>query len=211
MSSRQRLLTALADGLNLTGDIGGDVSTFLNRHGRPQTALHSAAVAVEARRIAGVVGISGSRAELGGWLHDVSAVFPPEERLLAARAFGIQVLPEEEAFPLILHQKLSVVLARELFGIRDPEVLGAIGCHTTLRANATNLDKVLFIADKIAWDQPGAPPYRQELLAALDRSLDEATSYYLRYLWERRDTLKVLHPWLREAYAQLAGGRDQAH
>ena len=197
------LLCQLLDGLNLTGDIGHDVPAFLNHHGRPKTAVHSAAVAAEARRIAGMVSVPGSLAELGGWLHDVSAVFPPAERLTAAKALGIELLPEEEAFPLIIHQKLSVVLARELFGVVDPGVLSAIGCHTTLRANATNLDKVVFIADKIAWDQPGVPPYREELLTALDRSLDEAAFFFLRYLWERRDTLKALHPWLREAYEQL--------
>ncbi len=199
------LLCRLLDGLNLTGDVNRDVPVFLNYHSRPKTALHCAAVAAEARRIADIVGVPGSPAESGGWLHDVSAVFSPAERLPVARALGIETLPEEEAFPFVIHQKLSAVMARELFGVRDPAVLGAVGCHTTLRTNATDLDKVVFIADKIAWDQPGVPPYREELLAALDHSLDEAALCYLRYLWQRRDTLQVIHPWFRAAYEQLVG------
>ncbi|EJW16375.1 hydrolase (HAD superfamily) [Paenibacillus alvei DSM 29] len=64
---------------------------------------------------------------------------------------------------MIIHQKLSKVMARDIFGITDNEVLDAVGCHTTLRANATQLDLVLFVADKIAWDQQGTPPYLKEL------------------------------------------------
>lgn len=104
---------------------------------------------------------------------------------------------------MIVHQKLSALMARELFGITDAEVLSAIGCHTTLKANASPLDKTLFVADKIAWDQQGRPPYLTDLLAALERSLDGAALVYLDYLWERRETLPVLHPWVRAAHRQL--------
>jgi HD superfamily phosphohydrolase YqeK len=98
---------------------------------------------------------------------------------------------------------LSVVLAREVFGVRDETVLSAIGCHTTLKAGASHLDKVVFIADKIAWDQPGQPPYLDELLAGLERSLDEGVFVYINYLWAQRATLKVVHPWLVDAYEAL--------
>ena len=64
---------------------------------------------------------------------------------------------------------------------------------------------VVRIADKIAWDQPGKPPYLDELLAGLERSLDEAAFVYINYLWERRETLRVVHPWLVEAYQELKG------
>lgn len=200
------LLAQLLVGISLTGELQLDVPAFLTHRGCPRTAAHSAEVAAEARRIAAKAGVDESVAERAGWLHDVSAVFPVAERALAARALGVAVLPEEDAFPLIVHQKLSVVLAREVFGTGDESVLSAVGCHTTLRANSTALDKVLFVADKVRWDQPGVPPYRAGLLAALEQSLDQAALFYLRYLSERRDTLKVVHPWLREAYEQL--GRE---
>jgi len=38
---------------------------------------------------------------------------------------------------------------------------------------------------------------------ALHQSLDAATLVYLRYIWDQRDTLPVLHPWLAKAYQQL--------
>lgn len=115
----------------------------------------------------------------------------------------MEVLLEEEIFPMLIHQKLSVTLAQEIFAISDTFVLSAIGCHTTLRKNATPLDKVVFVADKIEWDQPGYPPYLDDVLAALEKSLNHAAFSYLNYLWSIQDELKVLHPWAREAYLDL--------
>ncbi|HDR3858072.1 TPA: HAD family hydrolase, partial [Bacillus anthracis] len=32
---------------------------------------------------------------------------------------------------------------------------------------------------------------------------EHAAFAYISYLWDRKDTLKVLHPWLEDAYWQL--------
>ena len=200
-----RLLQQLVAGLALTGDLSEDVPLLLTHHRCPKTAEHSAQVAAEARRLALRYDLDPAPAEQAGWLHDVSAVFPSPTRAEVARALGLALLPEEEAFPPISHQRLSTVVARELFGVVDDRVLSAIGCHTTLKAGASALDKVVFLADKIAWDQPGEPPYLPALLAALDASLAAASLVYLSHLWERRATLRVVHPWLVEAYQELAG------
>lgn len=196
------LLPSLWDGMTLAGEPRRAVPAFLIAHGCPATARHCAAVANEARRIATLVGADADGAERAGWFHDVSAIFPTAARIAAAHTLGVTVLPEEATFPMILHQKLSAILARDLFGERDDAVLSAIGCHTTLKTDASTLDTVVFVADKIAWDQPGIPPYRDALLAALAHSLDAAAFVYLRYLWERCETLGVIHPWFRAAYQE---------
>ena len=60
--------------------------------------------------------------------------------------------------------------------------------------------KVVFVADKVAWDQPGVPPYIQDITQALERSLDKAVFCYLEYLWQRRADLAAIHPWFVQAY-----------
>jgi predicted HD superfamily hydrolase involved in NAD metabolism len=197
-------LAHFAAGIARTGDLRRDVPAFLILHGCPDTADHCAAVAAEARRIARIAGVDADAAERAGWFHDISAVIPNAERVPAAHALGVPVLPEEAAFPMIIHQKLSAALAQGLFGEGHPGVLSAIGCHTTLKRDATPLDTVVFVADKVAWDQLGTPPYRDALLAALEESVDAAALVYLRYLWERRAALGVVHPWFRDAYHQRA-------
>jgi predicted HD superfamily hydrolase involved in NAD metabolism len=196
----------------ITGRLSVDVPVFLRRHGCAGTAEHSAAVAAECRRLALIAGCDAGASETAGWLHDISAVFPASTRLDAARQLGLVVLPEESAAPMILHQKLSAVLARELFGVTDRDILDAIACHTTLRAGSTSLDRVVFVADKIASDGAGEPPHLASLLAGLEHSLDHAALAYLQFLWERRDTLPVVHPSMVAAYTELASvlGRREA-
>jgi predicted HD superfamily hydrolase involved in NAD metabolism len=203
MNNMHNILLQLGAGLQLSGDAAHDVPVFLIYHGRPDTAKHCGAVAAEARRIAALVGADLDSAEIAGWLHDISVIIPSEQRAVIAEQLGIDVLPEEAIFPMIIHQKLSAVLARGLFQIEDAAILSAVGCHTTLKVGATMLDKVLFVADKLAWDQPGHAPFHDQMRAALGRSLDQAALVYLSYLWEQRTRLKVLHPWAQAAYIEL--------
>jgi len=199
----QPTLMELRTGFTSSGWLAEDVPAFLQRYDCPRAAAHCANVAMAAHKLAERFGVDMIAAEAGGWLHDVSAVWPDDQRLAAAEALGVGVLPLERAWPKIVHQKLSVVLAREVFHVRDAGVLSAIGCHTTLKAGASPLDKVVFIADKLAWDEPYDAPWHPELREALERSLDDGCRVYLRSLWEQREKLKVFHPWTEEACGDL--------
>lgn len=191
------------DGITLSGDIRHDAPHFLTHHGMAHTAKHVGDVAQAARKIALQYQVDADQAEIGGWLHDISNMIPNAERVSAAHALGIEVLPEEADFPMILHQKISVAFARDIFKVQDPAILSAIGCHTTLKKGATTLDKVVFIADKVAWDQVGVAPFHAAVNAALDRSLDAACLAYLAWLWGSRATLRCVHSWFVEAYHEL--------
>ncbi len=182
-----------------TGKIINDVPHFLELSGFPKTAKHCTAVACKAKELAEKFESNPIKAEQAGYLHDISAVVPNEKRIEFAQSQSVEVLAEEFQYPMIIHQKLSVVFASKVFGVNDKEVLSAIGCHTTLKASPSLLDKVVFLADKIAWDQDGSPPYLARLITAMNESLDNAVLEYLNYLWEQRNQLKVIHPWLVEA------------
>ncbi len=196
-------LAVLLDNVTMTGEIRVDAVRFLKRHDCSPIAGHSMRVAQEARRLAARWGENTDAAEVAGWLHDISGVVSNERRIPLAESLGIEVLPEERRLPMIVHQKLSAAIARDLFNVSDETVLSAIGCHTTLKSKATALDKIVFVSDKIKWDQPGEPPYLSEILTASAYSLDRAACVYLGYLWERRDKLPVLHPWVFAAYQEL--------
>lgn len=203
MKQSHPIMGSLVDGISFSGDLRVDVTNFIGHHGHNFTAEHCLTVAKEAKKLAGQYNEDEESAFQAGLLHDISAVFPAEERTLVAKKLGVDILPEEETFPLIIHQKLSAYMAQEIFAISNHAILNAIGCHTTLKVNATIIDKILFVADKIKWDQQGTPPYLKDILLALDSSLDAAAFCYLEYMWQRKSQLKVIHPWLREAYFDL--------
>ncbi len=190
----------------IQGEIARVVPEYLRRHGSFDAAAHCASVAAVSWWLAGEIEprVSQQDAERAGWLHDVSAVIPVPARLPTAEAMGMRILPAERKAPMLLHQRLSAVMARDIFGVTDDTVLNAIRCHTTLRAGATALDKVVFLADKISWDQEGEPPYLEMLKAELaEDGLDAGLRVYLRFLWDRRDGMPAIHPWFEAAYREL--------
>jgi HD superfamily phosphohydrolase YqeK len=125
---------------------------------------------------------------------------PLNQAVDAAAEYSIDVLEEERTAPGLLHQKLSKVMAAEAFGIRDSIVLKAIECHTTLKADANDIELILFVADKLTMDAPDSKPVIAGILKGLDQSLAHAAFSYINYSLENRDTLIVLHPWMLEAY-----------
>ncbi|EGO2705029.1 bis(5'-nucleosyl)-tetraphosphatase (symmetrical) YqeK [Enterococcus faecalis] len=144
---------------------------------------------------------SPEKVSIAGYLHDISAVYPNNQRINVAQKYGIELNEAEMAFPMIIHQKISKSIAKMDFGIEDNEILSAIECHKTLKKNYSDIDLVLFVADKIKWDQEGKPPYLDGLLQALNCSLENAAYFYIDYILKH--DIKVVHPWLWDAYNQL--------
>lgn len=196
----KKVFNSIVEGFQFTGDIKKDSYNLLINNKRFIIAEHTLRVADKAKSLAQKYGINQELAKIAALLHDIGGIYLNSERLEISRALGIEILSEEEKLPLILHQKISRVMAIELFGIGNQEVLEAISCHTTLKANATQLDMILFIADKIEWDQKGIPPYVEEIEKALYTSLEFGAFSFIKYQLSNKDKLKVIHPWLMQAY-----------
>lgn len=188
---------------NFMDDLYSDSYNLLMKNNRKIVAEHSREVAIECKMLANRFKINSTDAEIAGLLHDISAIYPYDRRLEIANKLGIEVLEEERGVPLILHQKISQVMARDIWNIDDKMILDAIGCHTTLKDNASQLDLVLFVADKIKWDQKGIPPYINALNEGLTISLEHGAYAYIKYLMNNKSSLKIIHPWLKNAYDDL--------
>ncbi len=177
------------------------IEIYLKTRECNETYFHCIEVGDYAYELGKAYLINPKKAQIAGFLHDISAIYPNNFRVRVAQDHNINLVPEEIEFPMIIHQKLSKLIAQEGFGISDPEILSAIECHTTLKPNYSTLDLVLFVADKIKWDQKGKPPYLNGLLRALDSSLEDAAYYYIDYILN--NDIKVIHPWLIAAYKEL--------
>lgn len=177
------------------------IEQFLSEANCLKTYTHCITVGDYAYKLAEQFLADAHKAQIAGYLHDISAVYPDDQRVEIANKMGIALYKEEIVLPMIIHQRMSKEIAISQFNINDPEILSAIECHTTLKGNYSILDLVVFIADKIKWDQDGEPPYITGLMAALDHSLESAAYYYIDYLLHHG--IQVIHPWLNEAYVKL--------
>ena len=63
-------------------------------------------------------------------------------------------------------------------------------------------DKVIFIADKISWDQKGVPLYDDLIKSATVESLNESCYLYINYQFDN-NLLVMPHQWILEAYEDL--------
>lgn len=184
-----------------SGNLDSDVDALLAAHGRDITREHVPRVARQAEELARRFGVNPEQAVQAALLHDIGGIFPRAEMAVLCGLLGLPVEAEERQVPMLLHAKLSVVLARDLYGVNDAEVLQAIRYHTTLHAAPTPLDQVVFLADKLEWDQGGVPPYHAGLSAAMDAGLDSGARWMLTWMAGPEARLLIPHPDLRAAWA----------
>lgn len=135
-------------------------------------------------------------------LHDISAIMTPQEMYEFAKVRGLEIDPAEEKYHSLLHQRVSKIIAQEEYDISDSDILNAIECHTTLKKNASVYDKVIFIADKISWDQKSVPSYNDLLKSGALESLNEACYIYIKYQFDN-NLLVMPHQWIIDAYEDL--------
>jgi len=184
-----------------TGLLAEDAANLLLINQCPKTLEHVRKVSEVCVQLADRFGIDRSGCMIAGLLHDISAVIHRSDMLAYAQNRSLSLCEAEMRLPFLLHQRLSRIVAQEYFAIADEEVLGAIECHTTLKAHASGMDMALFIADKLAWDQEGVPPFYDEVYALLP----DLPSACLAYMDHMQDTGRLLYPHTRwtEAYRYL--------
>ena len=175
--------------------------TYLSRN-KVKTLKHAEEAAETAAWLAGIHHLDIQKARTALLLHDISAVMTPQEMYETAVERGMPLDPAEEKYHFLLHQRMSRIIAEKQFGIQDEDILSAIECHTTLKKNAGLYDQLVFIADKISWDQEGIPPYYEELREKAAESLEEACFFYIHYQFENK-LLLMPHRWISEAYEEL--------
>lgn len=186
----------------LSGNIRTDVKNILLINGKSNTYIHVANVADRNALISKTYDLDHDKCVIAGLLHDISAIIKPEDMLKYAYENRLEVCEAERKYPFLLHQRLSKICAVEYFNISDEEILSAIECHTTLKKCPTKYEMSLFIADKLAWDKRGIPPFYEEVDDALGISLEAACYKYMEYMVDNDMILCPHDNWI-EAYEQL--------
>lgn len=146
---------------------------------------HTLGVEYTAAALAMRYGSNMENARTAGVLHDCAKCLSDEKRLSICKKNHIKVTEVERKNPFLLHAKVGAYLAREKYGIKDPDILNAIQNHTTGRKNMSLLEKIIFVADYIEPGRKHAPNLAEvRKLAFMD--IDRALLMILR------DTLQYL-------------------
>jgi predicted HD superfamily hydrolase involved in NAD metabolism len=192
--------------LTPSGDPALDVQRFYQDTDLRGTLAHVTQVAAEAQALAVRHGADVAAANLAALAHDLAAVVPVAERPSIAEQMGVGVSEADWVMPALLHGPIAAAVLAEKLDVRDEDLLNAVRFHTTLRAGASTLEKIVFVADKIAYDP--SSPHQGEYLSALQTagSLDEAALVYLDFLLDNAWRYRwYLHPQALAAYRDLVG------
>ena len=117
--------------------------------GQEHRYAHSVRVARCADVLAQRHGLDSRKARTAGMLHDLARLYEPHRLLEECAARAMPIGAFERAHPMLLHARLGAALARELFGVRDDDVLSAIEKHTTGAGEMSPLDCAVYLADSL--------------------------------------------------------------
>lgn len=172
-------------GLYLSSKSRPEILQILQSTLKPARYTHTLGVAETAKRLAERFGINPAKAELAALLHDCAKYLPLEEMREMVRENVADTDAAELRAESVLHAPAGMVRAREVFGVRDPEILSAIRRHTLGDAQMSALDALIYTADFIEPNRapfPGLQEARQLVesdLWAATRKCAQLTNDYL--------------------------------
>lgn len=187
----------------VSGNVENDCIKILTAYNKTICRKHTINVGNMIFQLIIRFGMELDKLQKASYLHDVSVVIPRDKYVSICNDYNVEVIDLEKELPILLHQKVSKIIAQEIFNINDIDILSSISCHTTLKANPSKYDMALFVADKLMWDQGGAPPYYEIVYNALNHSLETACLAYIDYVMDNGMIL-VPHPDLVSAREYLS-------
>lgn len=170
--------------------------------------FHTLGVVKEAVRLAPKYGVEIEKAKIAALLHDCAKNFDQDRFLEIAAEYGVTLDELAIKEPALVHAFLGAAVAYRDYGVTDKEILDAIYYHTTARANMTNLEKLVYIADMI---EPGRTmPQAEELRKMVEVNLDDALIYAIdcsiKHVIKKG---RLIHPDSIDARNYLIERRDE--
>jgi len=115
---------------------------------KPSRIPHVAGCEAEALRLAERWGVDPDEAREAAILHDITKKLTLEENHEILAGFGITAGAPENAAEKLLHSQTGALLAKAEFGTSE-SIAQAILWHTTGKAEMSELEKIIYIADYI--------------------------------------------------------------
>ena len=134
---------------------------------------HSVNVAEMAVTLAKKFGCDVDKAYTAAILHDCRKEIAPDLMLKEAKESGFYVDPEELDCPKLWHAVAGAYYVKNTLKITDEEILSAIRFHTVGKADMTDIEKIVFLADTVSMerDYEDVEKYRKIVLDDLNNGM----------------------------------------
>lgn len=170
---------------------------------KPARQAHSLRVAELATERAVRLKIPERKAIAAALFHDCAKNLPIDSPYLA------QFVPPStwgEVPPAVLHQFAGAYVAEKVFGVQDEDILNAVRYHTSGRAEMSDLEKLIFLADMLEAERNYEGVEELRILfwqgESLDACLAEALRQTLLFLEKKGESVYPLTRIAYEFYAK---------
>lgn len=109
--------------------------------------VHSMNVAKRAVELAEIYGADEEKCYLAGVLHDITKEVPYDEQEKIILNAGITLTDLEKSNKKVYHQMSGMAYCKNILGITDEQVLSGIRYHTTGKADMTDFEMIIYLAD----------------------------------------------------------------
>jgi predicted HD superfamily hydrolase involved in NAD metabolism len=174
--------------------VRAQILAWLNNNVPPKRIQHILGVERMAIELAEHYQLDAEVAARAGLMHDLAKYFKPQRLLELAQAEGLPIDEVDIAAPHLLHADVSAIVARQEFGVTDPEILHAIADHTLGRPGMGAMSCIVFLADTLEagrGDTPELQSLRDLSYQNLHRAVWHTCDYSLQYLLSTRC---LIHP-----------------
>ncbi|MCC8103066.1 MAG: bis(5'-nucleosyl)-tetraphosphatase (symmetrical) YqeK [Clostridiales bacterium] len=173
--------------------------------------VHTQGVMYTAMALAMCHGEDLERTGVAGLLHDCAKCIPNPQKIKLSEHYKLSISAVERTTPHLLHAKLGACIAKDKYGVEDPEILSAIRCHTTGKPGMSLMEKIVFISDYIEPGRVKAPnltKIRELAFSDLDMAVYLTLRDTLSYLEQTKASLDNQSIVAYNYYENLIGERE---
>ena len=169
-----------------------EIVNYLKKNLSMSRFNHSISVSKTAISLAEKNGVDARKAKIAGLVHDCGKNLKDEELLSLITKHGYEIGEISRECPQLLHGLAGAVIAKDLMGVYDSEILDAITYHTTGRRKMSTLEKIIYISDYIEplRDFPGVQELRVITNENLDKGMLKALDNTITYVISKGQLLQ---------------------
>lgn len=145
---------------------------------------HVIGVVETSSELAGIYGTDIEKCRIAAIFHDYAKQFTKAQIDKTIISHSVKLDSLESESIQLSHSKLAAAIARNEYGIKDEDILNAIAFHTTGRAEMSELEKIIFVADSIEPGRkyPGVEAIREHAYCSLDKAILIIYKHTISYL-----------------------------
>ena len=125
------------------------IHDYLKKNINEARYIHTLGVVETAIKLSKMNNVDEEKAKIAALIHDMAKCMPKDKQFEILKNNGVKMDKYLLNSPQILHGAVGAILAKEIMGIEDIDILNAVKYHTTGKENMTTLEKIIYIADYV--------------------------------------------------------------